>query len=108
MITLQEYINKIIEEEEELVKEGSEKKRRTRTHNRRIKRKLENLRKMKEHRYPSPVFDTGKYNKRIYRRRISKYLKRQSNKRIRKSKCGFPQKSSGYLHKFYEFEWELD
>lgn len=107
MTTLQEY-NDVINEDEELTKEGSEKNRRARTHNRRIKRKLENLRKIKEHRYPSPVFDTGKYNKRIYRRRISRYLKRQSNKRIRKSKCGFPQKSSGYLHKFYEFEWELD
>ena len=107
MTTLQEY-NDVIDEDEELTKEGSEKSRRTRTHNRRIKRRLEKLRKIKEHRYPSPVFDTGKYNKRIYRRRISKYLKRQSNRRIRKSKCGFPQKSSGYLHKFYEYEWELD
>ena len=108
MMTLLEYIDKINEEEEELTKEGSEKSRRTRTHNRRIKRRLEKLRKTKEHRYPSPVFDTGKYNKRIYKRRISKYLKRQSNRRIRKSKNGFPQKSSGYLHKFYEYEWELD
>lgn len=108
MMTILEYIDKINEEEEELVKEGGEKNRRTRTHNRRIKRKLEKLRKIKEHRYPSPVFDTGRYNKRIYRRRISKYLKRQSNKKIRRAKCGFPKKSSGYLHKFYDYEWELN
>lgn len=107
MTILQEY-NDVIDEDEELTKEGSEKSRHTRTHNRRIKRRLEKLRKINEHRYPSPVVDTGKYNKRIYRRRISKYLKRQSNKRIRKSKEGFPKKSRGYLRKFYEYEWELD
>ena len=58
---------------------------------------------IKKHKYfknPKP------YYKRVYRSKRSKYLKRQSNKKIRKYK-GELHNGYQHIHKLYDFWWEL-
>lgn len=45
------------------------------------------------------------YYKRWYRGKRSKYLKRQSNKRIRRYKCDLPNGNQN--HKLFDFWWEM-
>ena len=58
---------------------------------------------IKKHKY---IKNPKPYYKRVYRSKRSKYLKRQSNKKIRKYK-GELHNGYQYIHKLYDFWWEL-
>lgn len=51
-------------------------------------------------------YEEGLYPKRYYRSKISSYLKKQSNKKIRRYKGGFPSKGN-CCHKVYDYWWKL-
>ena len=58
---------------------------------------------IKKHKY---IKNPKPYYKRVYRSKRSKYLKRQSNKKIRKYK-GELHNGYQHIHKLYDFWWEL-
>ena len=58
---------------------------------------------IKKHKY---IKNPKPYYKRVYRSKRSSYLKRQSNKAIRRYK-GELHNGYQYIHKLYDFWWEL-
>lgn len=61
-----------------------------------------------------PIWNCGKwygdeirYPKRYYRGKRSSYLKKMSNRKIRRYKGDFSPKGNGF-HKVFDFWWELD
>lgn len=103
------------------VKRNRSNKAKSNKHSRDIKYKNKLKRLYKDiDRYPPPVVYMDKvcikkhkyiknpkpYYKRVYRSKRSKYAKRQSNKKIRKYN-GELHNGYQYIHKLYDFWWEL-
>ena len=60
----------------------------------------------KEKWYPSIVVKEDDYYKKVYRSKNSSYLKKISNKKIRKFKGTIP-KGHYFIHKIYDYWYEL-
>lgn len=84
---------------------SKKKKRNKRERGLKYKKHLKNLAEITCRYYPCPAIYSNSYYKRLYRGKRSKYLKRQSNKKIRKYKRCL---SDGNMYrKVFDFWWEL-
>ena len=87
---------------------SSKKKRTTKyERNQKYQNYLKQLSKKTSSYFPSVVYIDGlHYYKRYYRGRRSKYLKKISNRKIRRHKCELPKHGSQF-HRLYDFWYEL-
>lgn len=99
-------------------KKSKQKRKTKRERDKKYKQRLKRLYQISPG-YPSPVYykDTifikgvgyvnnpNPYYKRLYRRHYSKYLKRQSNKKIRRYKGELH--NGNMCHKLYDYWWDL-
>lgn len=84
----------------------SKEKKKERTHKRYLKQKEKNRIDFLYRVSWSNVVDRKDWKQKVYRGKRSSYLKKLSNKKIRKYKKGLPVKSNTH-YKIFDFWWEL-
>lgn len=102
------YCSEIYEIDTKQNRQYSKKKRTTKyERNQNYLNYLKQLSKKTSSYFPSVIYMDGlNYYKRYYRGRRSKYLKKISNRKIRRHKCELPKHGSQF-HRIYDFWYEL-